>query len=179
MSYFQYFAYGSNMLVERLRARCPSAEPLFSATACGHELTFEKKSNDTSGKATLKASGLETDMVHGVVFRVLAAELDHLDEAEGHPGHYARKPAFHVRRVDTGGIMTVTTYIAQPNRIVTGLSPYDWYLSLIIAGARQHSLPDHYISTLESVAAVVDDVDDRPSRKHALDVLEKANVPTV
>ena len=51
---FLYFSYGSNMLTERLRARCPSANCIGIATATGYALEFSKSSVDGSGKATLR-----------------------------------------------------------------------------------------------------------------------------
>lgn len=54
----KYFAYGSNMLTERLRARCPSAHPIGTGIAMGFRLNFSKRGEDGSGKAMLtKQSG--------------------------------------------------------------------------------------------------------------------------
>lgn len=52
---FRYFAYGSNMLTEWLRGRCPSTEPIGIAIAANHKLRFGKRSIDKSGKATALA----------------------------------------------------------------------------------------------------------------------------
>jgi hypothetical protein len=52
---FLFFAYGSNMLTERLRERCPDARPLGTAIARGYLLSFSKRSKDGSAKATLVA----------------------------------------------------------------------------------------------------------------------------
>lgn len=45
-----YFAYGSNMLTERLIARTPSARPVGTSLLPGHRLTFHKRGRDGSGK---------------------------------------------------------------------------------------------------------------------------------
>ena len=50
---FLFFAYGSNMLTDRLRERCPDARPLGAAIARGYVLSFSKRSRDGSSKATL------------------------------------------------------------------------------------------------------------------------------
>ena len=52
---FKYFAYGSNMLKERLcaRDRCPSAMPVDVGSIRGYTLQFWKISKDGSGKATI------------------------------------------------------------------------------------------------------------------------------
>jgi hypothetical protein len=77
---FKYFAYGSNMLTEWLRQRCPSAEPVGIAEAVNFSIEFSKLSGDKSGKATLIRSNRRS---LGVVFEISDAELRALDEAEG------------------------------------------------------------------------------------------------
>ena len=83
MDTFIYFAYGSNMLTERLRMRkrCPSAEPIGVAEAQGYRLVFKKESEDGSSKATL-ARGEHSDKVYGVLFQINKAELGRLDAEE-------------------------------------------------------------------------------------------------
>jgi cation transport regulator ChaC len=71
---FTYFAYGSNMLTERLCARCQSAKVLGRATARGYSLEFCKQSVDGSGKATLVQSAKEGAIVHGVLFDIAMTE---------------------------------------------------------------------------------------------------------
>ena len=60
---FLFFAYGSNMLTERVRERCPDARPLGAAIARGYVLSFSKRSKDGSSKATLltTADGAKQD----------------------------------------------------------------------------------------------------------------------
>src|SRR5438128_1900656 len=60
-----YFAYGSNMLTQRLKARVPSASPKTVAVLFDHGLRFHKRSQDGSGKCDIvKCPG---EVVHGVV----------------------------------------------------------------------------------------------------------------
>lgn len=144
---FLYFAYGSNMLTEWLRDRCPSAQPIGIAIAANHRLVFEKRSIDKSGKATLvRADGIHTP---GVAFEIAENERPQLDTAEGFkpekpndPSRYRRDDNFEIQFVGSDGVITATTYLA--NKPEDGLKPYDWYLALLIAGAVQHGLnPDH------------------------------------
>ncbi|NJO35265.1 MAG: gamma-glutamylcyclotransferase [Rhodospirillales bacterium] len=144
---FLYFAYGSNMLTERLRARCKSAKPNGIAIAANHKLVFEKRSIDKSGKATLvRTEGVDTP---GVVFEIAENERHCLDAFEGFkqdkpddPTRYGRDDNFQIQLVASDSVTTATTYLA--NKSENGLKPYDWYLALLIAGAVQHGLdPDH------------------------------------
>ena len=174
---FRYFAYGSNMLTERLKARCRGAELTGRAFADGWVLEFSKPSTDGSGKATLsEKAGCRTA---GVLFEIPVDELEDLDGAEG-PG-YERRDAFHVRLADGDGTVTATTYLAKDPK--DGLEPYDWYLALVIAGARQHELGEAQVGWLERVACRPYPEGGREKRnamkgkRKALEALEKAGFP--
>src|SRR5438552_200988 len=61
-----YFAYGSNMAIERLKARVPSAELVCIADLAGHQLKFHKRSKrDQSGKCDAAYTGSPQDKVTG------------------------------------------------------------------------------------------------------------------
>jgi len=150
---FTYFAYGSNMLTERLRQRCPTAVPVRPASVTGYAIAFHKRSNrDASGKATLHPAPSAT--VHGVLFEIDKADRHGLDEAEGVGNGYARLDDFAV--VAGGLTRTVTTYIATDSHIDADLTPFDWYRALIVAGAREHALPADYGARLAEVPAAAD-----------------------
>lgn len=137
MNLFKYFAYGSNLLTTRLTARCPSARPLGIVCAEGFALDFSKPSIDGSGKATLTPS--EQANVQGVLYEIEVSERSALDRAEY---GYARIDDFTL----AGRTDRATTYIAE--RPEHGLAPYDWYLALIIAGAREHEFDANYTAAL-------------------------------
>jgi gamma-glutamylcyclotransferase len=168
MTEFLYFAYGSNMLKQRLCAtiRCPSARALGTAIAEGWTLSFLKKSLDQSGKATLfHAVGSRQ---YGVLFAIPNEESNQLDNAEG--SAYRRIEGFAVRNCET--LVHARTYIAKTT--VEGLKPYDWYLALLIAGAMQNELPKIVIDALRSYEYEFDPNPNRPTRLEALDALAAA-----
>jgi hypothetical protein len=82
MQAIRYFAYGSNMLTEWLRSRCPSAQPRGIASVAGYTLAFIKRSVDKSGKAMLAVSGDPATRVYGVLYDIDAAEIEALDRGE-------------------------------------------------------------------------------------------------
>lgn len=173
MARFLYFAYGSNMLTERLIAakRCPSARPLAAAYVDGYALEFSKKSSkDGSGKATLIP--YDDRRQYGVLFEIDDRELDQLDHEEGVGKGYDRHDRFAVIRADTGETVPAKTYLATKPR--PDLRPFDWYLALIVAGARQHGLPQDQIERLRSSPYHIDLRDDRPRRHDAIDALRAA-----
>lgn len=161
-----YFAYGSNMLTERLRARVGSARPIGAAWLPGMALGFAKRGRDLSGKAMI-APGTETaHPLHGVLFEIDAGEIAVLDRFEG-PG-YARATL----SVTAGGASRAAqVYVPRPGHLDPALRPFDWYLDLILAGARQHALPPTWIATLAATARLPDPVRDRPTRAEALRLL--------
>lgn len=165
-----YFGYGSNMLLSRLQRRVPSAEPVMNATLPEHGLRFHKRSRDGSGKCNIVADAEET--VHGVVFEVSSADLDALDEAEQQGRRYRR------RSVTVQGAtrsVEAFAYVADPFYVDEALHPYEWYHALVLAGARQHGLPDSYIAQIEAVPTIPDP--DRERRRSHQALLEEAGYP--
>ncbi|MEM9229765.1 MAG: gamma-glutamylcyclotransferase family protein [Pseudomonadota bacterium] len=130
-----YFAYGSNLLTPRLTARCASARVIGTARLEGYRMAIAKESwRDRSGKATILAGGGTT---HGVLFDIATDEIPALDQIEGVGKGYDRLEGALVAMA--GDTVTAVTYVATEPR--PGLTPYDWYLALILAGAQEHGLP--------------------------------------
>lgn len=166
---FFYFAYGSNMLTERLRARCGSAEAIGRAIVTGYELVFSKRSVDGSGKGTLiERAGANA---HGVLFRIALGERGKLDDFEGRD--YRRVDDFRVTDANGNAVLS-TAYLAR--QLADNLVPYDWYLALVLQGARQHNLPDNYITLLRAFAHATDGQANRQSRQDALAALRTAGI---
>ena len=175
MGTFLYFAYGSNMLIERLRApgRCPSAAHPRLAWAHGYRVVFWKMGEDGSGKATLIKSANPADQAIGVVFDISEHELPALDRAEGAGHGYHRDDGFKLV-LDGEVCATACTYIAPQTHCDDKLIPYDWYLELVLAGAHQNKLPDSYIAALRAVAVKPDPDPDSKGRLDALSLLKQA-----
>ncbi len=167
----QYFAYGSNMLRQRLLARCPNSTFAGRATLAGYHLSFDKRSTDGSGKCTITSDA--SCNVKGALWNITEAEMPALDRLEG-VGRGYQRCSVAVTRNDGTIKKEVQTYHAPRSRV--GIGPYDWYLALVIAGAKQHSLPDDYIARLRNTAFQVDKDAERPSRREALRVLAQANM---
>ena len=163
-----YFAYGSNLLTERLAARCPTARPAAPATLAGHAVRFAKYSwIDGSGKATIRA---EADArTQGLLFEISAADQDALDRIEGAGKGYDRWDGLTVETAQ--GTALATTYIASDPR--EALVPFDWYLALILAGAAQHGLAETH-AQIAGTAWEVDPQPDRPGRQAAIAALRAA-----
>lgn len=148
-----YFAYGSNMLTRRLRApdRCPSAVVVDLGFVSGRRVTFDKVSNDGSGKCDIEATRNLNDRAYGVLFEIDCSEKPALDRAEGLGKGYCEEDV----KVITGrGTRDAIAYVATTKE--PALWPYHWYKALVIAGAIEHRLPESYIEWLRTFDSKAD-----------------------
>ena len=142
-----YFAYGSNLLSERLRGRVASARAVCAAWLDGHRLTCGKLGRDGTGKATLVKDA--SARVWGAVYSIAATDWEALDRFE--PGYARVALAVMTARRES---LLATTYLAP----VTAADPVPLasYKQLIVAGAREHGLPAEYIAWLRRLPERLD-----------------------
>ena len=148
---FFYFAYGSNMLSQRLRARTPSATAIGVAHISGRRLTFDKLSSDGSGKCDIAPTPHPTDRVYGVLSKINCDEKDALDAAEGLGKGYREE---RVTVMTPSGNVEAVTYVATAKE--PALRPYHWYKALVVAGASEHALPEPYVEWLRTFDSKAD-----------------------
>lgn len=145
-----YFAYGSNMLRERLAARVGDTGCIGPARLAGYRVDFTKLSRDGSGKCTLVAQPGEHG-VWGVVFEMTGEQKTLLDGFEG-KGYKVET----VYPVASGETIWAFTYIAMQQSLDASLRPYSWYRDLVLAGALQAQLPAGYIDRIEAIPTITD-----------------------
>ncbi len=150
-----YFAFGSNMLLERIKKRVPSARALGNATLGGYALRFNKLSKDGSAKANIVPSTDPRAVVYGVLYRLDEDERPRLDRAEGLGNGYQVRHV-RVRRDGEGAEEEAFTYVATPEAIRDDLPPFQSYKDMVIQGATQNHLPESYVRQIEAVEAVED-----------------------
>lgn len=158
-----YFAYGSNLHPLRLQARVPSARLLGVSCLPSHQMVFGKRGMDGSGKCTTMPGKTVKDTVPGALFALRRDEINHLDAAEG-PA-YLRKTAFFAL---DGSRFSGFYYEAREYSLGSELRPFDWYRDLVVAGARFHALPEHYVSALARVPTRQDANQERVARIQSL-----------
>ena len=162
---YRYFAYGSNMLTRRLIAadRAPSARPIGIGYVEGRRLTFNKASEDGSGKCDAEATGKPSDRVYGVMFEIAVTDKAALDKAESLGVGYREE---YVEVVTGTGAVTLHTYIAIKKG--TGLRPYHWYKAIVVAGAVEHGLSNDYVEWLKAVESIEDPNAERRAKHEVL-----------
>lgn len=130
-----YFAYGSNLCVRQMAARCPDAGDPRPAVLSNHDWLINER-----GVATVEpCRGGE---VHGVLWRLSDRDLTVLDSAEGVPVRY-RRDELDVH-TDSGAL---PAWVYIDHRVTPG-PPRPGYLSRIIDGASHHGLPQRWIDFL-------------------------------
>ena len=158
-----YFAYGSNLLSRRLRARTPSAIAKSIGYLSKRRLTFDKVSTDGSGKCDIETTSYPTDRVYGVLFEIACSEKTALDTAEGLGKGYREEP---VTVVTSSGSIKAVAYVATAKE--PALRPYHWYKALVVAGAVEHALPDAYVEWLRTIDSKPDPKATRRAENEAL-----------
>uniref|UniRef100_A0AAV2MGQ0 Gamma-glutamylcyclotransferase n=1 Tax=Knipowitschia caucasica TaxID=637954 RepID=A0AAV2MGQ0_KNICA len=148
-STFLYFAYGSNLLKERLQLKNPSAAVHCVARLQDYRLVFGNHRGMASerwhgGVATIERSPGEE--VWGVVWRMSLNDLDSLDMQENVTlGAYS--PVELVVR-SRGAKLSCRTYIM--NSCVYA-PPSPQYLKVMVMGALQNGLPAEYQAKLRLI----------------------------
>ncbi|XP_006125636.2 gamma-glutamylcyclotransferase [Pelodiscus sinensis] len=147
---FLYFAYGSNLLQERIRLKNPSAVFCFIAILQDFKLIFgHHQGKATSywhgGVATIVQS--PGDEVWGVVWKMNTSHLNSLDKQEGvEDGFYV--PIEVSVRTQEGKVLTCRSY--QMTDYICDL-PSPQYKKVICMGAKQNGLPAAYQKKLEAI----------------------------
>ncbi len=153
MTTFDHFAYGSNLSVRRLRARCPSATRVAVGFVRCCQLRFHKVGLDGTGKANAFWTGNLNDCVWGVVYRCRRDERYELDRCESLGDGYQE---FAVAVQAGASVLNTFLYQAMPDRIDSSLRPAAWYHGHVIRGAQEHGLPDHYQQMIAAFPALPD-----------------------
>ncbi|MGH8614124.1 MAG: gamma-glutamylcyclotransferase family protein [Gammaproteobacteria bacterium] len=140
-----YFAYGANMGTEVLVRRC-GVRPLRSEAARleGYRLVFTQAGVPIIEPCFASIEAAPGEAVYGVVHNLAVDTAEHLDQFEGPT---CERIAVSVEGSKKGSI-TAWTYRAR--HPIAGLVPSKRYLNLIIDGAREFALPEHYVQSLES-----------------------------
>lgn len=160
------FAYGSNMNLNRLIKRVPSAVKVTNAFLPGYSLVCNKASKDGSAKANIIKTNNLAKLVWGVLFSININEKSFLDKAEGlGMGYNEDKLIFFD---DADNTYKAQVYIADSKAIDNDLLPYDWYKEFIVTGAIQNKLPAEYIPQIQSITCVRDHDEERRTKNYSI-----------
>lgn len=164
-----YLAYGSNLHPQRLEARIGSVEWLGNAKLPGWSLRFDKRGGDGSAKANLHARPGSEHCVLAAAYALSADQVSRLDIFEGCGSGYETFPVT-VRL--NGEAVHAFTYLAPSHWLSGALLPFDWYVELILAGARFHRFDEYYVQQIERQPTKKD-----PDCERARAILKSMHLP--
>lgn len=130
-----YFAYGSNIDVDSMTLRCPTAKRIGRARLDGYELFVAR-----SGYLSIR--GCESSVVLGVVWEIDEDAERALDDYEGvDEGLYIRR-IMRLSEQDADALV----YVEASG--VNGTSSPPGYLESVAAAMKSESFPDDYVASL-------------------------------
>jgi gamma-glutamylcyclotransferase (GGCT)/AIG2-like uncharacterized protein YtfP len=153
-----YFAYGSNLYVDQMRTRCPHAQVMRSGKLEGYKLIFREYADVTKNKHSV---------VHGMLYKVKASDIDALNTYEGYPFKYDIRIG--LIRISERETVKAFWYEMRDKKAHLTEAPRGIYFARIAAGYASHNLPssDLYNSIRRAINAV-----NARKRKQALKDME-------
>ena len=163
-----YFAYGSNLDPDQMRARCPAHRLVGVAALRDHKLVFPFFSEKWGGGVASVQLSHGRD-VWGVLHALSEEDLLSLDAHEGFHGtgdarnRYEREHAWvELVRPEDGSVprrVRAWIYLAHT---ANPTAPSRRYVDAILKGARAHHLPDDYIVALSRLAVLDEPAEPAP-----------------
>ncbi len=135
-----YFAFGSNMDVPAMAARCPRSRPIGPARLLRHRLVISP-----DGYADVMRDPRTT--VHGLLWELALADVPALDRYENVAGGLYTKMQQTVATAT--GPRRALIYVG---RGVAAGKPRHGYLEGVIAAGRAAGLPDEYLREMQHLA---------------------------
>lgn len=136
-----YLAYGSNLNIQQMKRRCPTARIIGTTEIQGYELLF--KGSKSGAYLTIEQN--PKGCVPAAVWETTVADEAALDRYEGFPSFYYKKEMeLPVKELHSGEIkrLTVYVYIMHEEREI-GIPSYP-YLKTCLDGYRDFGLPEAY-----------------------------------
>lgn len=142
-----YFAYGSNMNPDRMKARGLAFSEAYSGVLRGYALAFNKRAADAPHRSYANVIYSPDTHVEGVIYALADTdEIVKMDPFEGTPRLYSRE----LYGIETEiGVLQAWVYVANRSMISEGLLPARWYLDHLLAG-KPFLSPDYYQQLAQS-----------------------------
>lgn len=146
-----YFAYGSNLKLEKMLEKCHKPIPVSIARLANHKIAFYGHSVIWDGAVETVVADDQSE-VWGVLYQLGAYAWDQLDNCEDArldgTGEYFHYPVEVLDEQQT--VREASIY--KKARLGKEELPSTEYLSIILEGAKEQGLPEIYIETLKTIA---------------------------
>ncbi|KAH7727197.1 Protein C44B7.7 [Aphelenchoides avenae] len=144
--FFYYFAFGSNLLADRIHVQIKGAVFETVGVLDDHELTFFDMGARWRG-AVASIEPQKGSLVWGCVWRVPNSFAEELDRQES---GYHRLAVPIIVPLQNNRRITCRTY-QYSNPLRTRQPPSPHYKTVIVSGAIEHKLPSEYIKWLKTI----------------------------
>ncbi len=150
-----YLAYGSNLNMEQMKNRCPTAKAVGTAVLQNHSLTFRGSGSGYYLSIDPKIGG----KVPVGVWEVTAADEAALDHYEGYPRFYSKDElTVDVTPLKGGTARTVKAFMYFMNEDSEIGLPSEFYLKTCLQGYKDFGFDKRTLMrTLERVRRVLDE----------------------
>lgn len=142
-----YFAYGSNLVVDRMRERGAPFRAARPAVLRDRRLVFDKRGFDGSARANVAPA--PGGLVHGVCYELEEGGLEALRGFES--GYDLVEVQVELSAEDGPATRTAWAFVARPDRR-TNAPPTRAYVALILQGLEEHRLPPEARAEVEAAA---------------------------
>lgn len=147
-----YFAYGFNLNLGKMNQKCTKPRVLGIARLAGHKIGFYEHSVIWDGAVETLIPDAQSE-VWGVLYQLESYAWDQLDNCEDArldgTGEYFHYP---VEVLDAQNQVREASMYKKA-RLGEAKLPSTEYLDLIIQGAKEQGIPEHYIVTLQNIAS--------------------------
>ena len=133
-----------DQMIDRTGAIGHVDHPPRIARLAHHRLVFQRLENGLAAFANILSPGED---VLGVIYRCSQTDLERLDRFES---GYERQPIMVTDQHDN--VVGAVAYVLRPVQTASIGKPSAVYLAKIVTGARQHGLPESYISNIVAIA---------------------------
>ena len=147
-----YFAYGSNLSLEKMNEKCTKPRVLSIARLAGHRIEFYEHSVIWDGAVETLVPDAKSE-VWGVLYELAVYAWDQLDNCEDvrldGTGEYFHYPV----QVFDEEKTVVYADVYKKARLGEAKLPSTEYLDIIIQGAKEQGLPEDYIEILQNIVS--------------------------
>ncbi len=139
-----YFAYGSNMDLDQMKARCPGAKVIGVGELKHYNISFTRWSRAwNSGTADILPE--RGGKIYGALYDLSLEDLKKMDKFADYPNSYIRQDVMVCCQEEH---LPAMTYIARRSGVFL---PSRSYLGKMVRGAMSHEIPEEYINLLKSI----------------------------
>lgn len=140
MNRLLYFAYGSNMLLERIERRVGLVQKISNYTLQNHILLFNSGFSRLCAYANVQP--LQGQSVQGVLYELNERQISILDMHEGYPRNYEK--FYKIDTINGNQEIIFGYWTVSEIYKVTGGRPSLEYLNIVAAGALENGLNELY-----------------------------------